>query len=173
MGELKDPAPSALDAQLAAADQGGASAPAADPAAPGAPAAPAPEQLDAEQVGQWVAFAQQLGELARSMCPEETAHWTPARLEALGVALARCARRYGWTFGDAMTHPVLGLAFAAAPLAWPFIRPYVLGMLKPAAKGGRGEASQRAAAPAGMGQGVANPEPAASPQRPPKVDPIA
>lgn len=109
-----------------AADRGESAPPPPEGAAP----APGPSSPPDES-GQWIAAALQFGDVARQALPERVAaHWTDARLENLGKALARCAAHYGWKFGGIINHPVAGLAAAAFPLAWPALEPMVMRYVK-------------------------------------------
>lgn len=109
-----------------AADRGEAPSPAVEGGAgPSSPQAPPDES------GRWVAAALQFGDVARQALPEHAAkHWTDARLQNVGKALARCAQHYGWKFGGLINHPLAGLAAACFPLAWPLAEPYVMRQVK-------------------------------------------
>lgn len=141
MGEVAKAAPDDLLALAQAADRGEA-APAAAPAVEGA----APAAVD--DAAQWVEASRQFGSIARTALPAiYSQHWTDARLEALGVALARCAKHYGWKFGAFLNHPVAGLAVAAFPLAWPMLEPHVMPYLKRAAPAAEAPAEPEASPP--------------------------
>lgn len=131
---LADAAPdeAALLARATAAQAAVNPAPAAD--APGAPGSPAASPaVDAQQ---WRDAAILYGRIAAESLPEKyRAHWTDARLGKVGDELANCARHYGWTFGDEFNHPLMRLAAAAFPLAWPFIEPHVMRRFKIAPAG--------------------------------------
>lgn len=126
------PDPAVAEALRAAelADRGEA---AAGPAA----AVPAGEAPPIDEAAQWIEAAQQFGRTARELLPKAVREeWTEERLAEFGRALARCAVHYGWTVGGLVKHPLVGLAFAAFPLAWPIARPYVqpyIAQLAPAA----------------------------------------
>lgn len=156
-----------LDERLDAADKG-------EPAPSSAPGLPAPDPaaVAAELERQkWIDAALRYGAIGRAMVPANVApHWTDERLRAVGVELANCARHYGWTFTQAINHPLLALLAAAFPLAWPLIEPYAMPMIKEL--GGRKEKDvtpPRDNAKAGADQ---PPPPPPPDTKPPKVAPI-
>lgn len=113
-----------LEQRALAADRGEAAA--ADPEAAQATAA------TPDEAQQWVEAVLQLGPMARTVPVPGFDQWTDERLRAFGEALARCAKHYGWTFGGMLSHPLIGLAVAAFPLAWPVAAPYIVPKLKAA-----------------------------------------
>lgn len=88
-----------------------------DTALPGVPVGPvidpAQEWRDAAHMGCGIVVA---------MRPELAAEWTPAVLDRLGDALAKCGERYGWTVQGIFGHPLVGLAFATFPMVTALVR---------------------------------------------------
>lgn len=106
--------PEQLENKVAAADRGEQLA-----ASP-----PPPAVIDDSAA--WVDAAVHYGGVVRAMLPAHVQpHWTEERLAAVGAQLARCAKHYGWKFGEILNHPGAMLAGAAFPLVWPFLEPYV------------------------------------------------
>lgn len=164
-----------LAAAVAAADRGEAVAQVGPDGAVhvGIPPAQTPEQLLASvEAAHWIGAAIQFGSIARTALPDRIAtHWTDARLEDLGKALARCAQHYGWKFGAFLNHPLMGLGAAAFPLAWPILEPYVKAQMEAAKKKNEqveaviNDEVRRATE-------AANAAHAAQKQTPPRVEPI-
>lgn len=89
-------------------------------AVPGADQEPAAPPVDPAQ--EWRDAVVQASGLVLAVHPELSQDWTPARLDALGNALAKCAEHYGWTLGALFGHPLVGLGFASWPLAVPLVK---------------------------------------------------
>jgi len=96
----------------------------AENAAPpvGADGLPVTDQVRADTSGEWREAVRMGCGMVLAVKPELQADWTPGKMDALGDALDRCAVRYGWTVGELLGHPLLGLAFAAWGLAAPLVR---------------------------------------------------
>lgn len=71
---------------------------------------------------EWRDLARFGADLVLAPVPELRTEWSPERIDALGMALARCAEHYGWTTGGIIGHPLAGLAIATWPLAIPVVR---------------------------------------------------
>jgi hypothetical protein len=53
------------------------------------------------------------------LVPELDPVWSPARLDTLSVALARCDQEYGWGgVAEVAKSPLVALAVAGGPIAW-------------------------------------------------------
>jgi hypothetical protein len=78
--------------------------------------APEVEAIPMDSEADWVQAVHDACELVFATMPELEAEWGPDRRERLGVALARCAERYGWTILGILGHPLVGLAFAMFPM---------------------------------------------------------
>lgn len=122
-GVDSDSADGALAARVAAADRGEAA-----PPGQGAPPELVPP-LVVDRAAQFRDGALYFGGVLRTMFTARVqAHWTDERLNALGVALGKCAERYGWNFDP--VHPVAQLGAAALPLLWPIAEPVVTPYLR-------------------------------------------
>lgn len=86
------------------------------------PGAVEPLASPVDEAQEWRDAANMGCGLVIALRPELKAEWTPDKLDALGNALHKCAERYGWTVGGLFGHPLVGLAFAAWPLAVPMVR---------------------------------------------------
>jgi hypothetical protein len=65
----------------------------------------------------WLQAVDVAGEIIGATWQSARPVWNPAAKERLAEALARCDEAYGWGgVGSIMSHPLLGLAFAAFPL---------------------------------------------------------
>jgi len=110
--------------KVARADLGEASPPPAAP--PPSSSEPQPAPI-VDESAPWIDAAMQYGAVLRTALPEgAAAHWTDERLHKFGEALARCARHYGWKWGELFNHPLAILAAAGWPLAWPIAAPYLM-----------------------------------------------
>jgi len=66
----------------------------------------------------WLQAVNTAGEIISATWPSARPVWNPGAQERLAAALARCDEAYGWGgVGSLMSHPLLGLALAAFPLA--------------------------------------------------------
>ncbi|MFJ1251915.1 hypothetical protein [Cupriavidus sp. CuC1] len=94
----------------------------------------------------WRQAVRAAGDIVCSALPEAKPVWTGERMDNLGDALSRCDEMYGWGgAGSLFSHPLLGLAVAAFPLA--------LGTLN-TVKAVKAKAQEKGAPPAGLAQPV-------------------
>ena len=113
----------------------------------------------------WVEAVLMYGSMARAMLPDNVApHWTDERLHNVGQALADVARHYGWTFADAISHPLWKLAGTAFPLAWPLLEPFAKPMLA--------DLMGRKSIDVTPTTSTAEPPPPPAAAKPAKVDPV-
>lgn len=75
-----------------------------------------------DPTAEWIDAANMGCGLVIAVYPELKDDWTKDRLDALGVALSKCAERYGWTVAELLGHPLVGLAFATWPLGAALVR---------------------------------------------------
>ena len=76
-------------------------------------------QQQQENAEGWRQAVRAAGDIVTSALPEAKPVWTRERMDNLGDALARCDEVYGWGgAGNLLTHPLIGLAVAAFPLAF-------------------------------------------------------
>jgi hypothetical protein len=87
-------------------------------AAQNADAAAQADERAEDAVEGWLQAVGTAGEIISATWPSARPVWNPGAQERLAAALARCDEAYGWGgVGSLMSHPLLGLAFAAFPLA--------------------------------------------------------
>ncbi|MBT2180499.1 hypothetical protein KKP06_22035 [Ralstonia pickettii] len=76
------------------------------------------QQQQQENADGWRQAVRAAGDIVTSALPEAKPVWTGERMDNLGDALARCDEQYGWGGAGALfSHPLIGLAVAAFPLA--------------------------------------------------------
>jgi hypothetical protein len=129
VGALED-----LHDRAAAADLGQVLPGPGIPAEPGAiaPGLPAPPP-DPERE-KWIAGARRFCGMGRGMFTVLQAEWTDQKIDALGIALADCAKHYNWKFSGFFSHPLLALIGAGGVLAWPIARPIAMPYIDAALK---------------------------------------
>lgn len=82
-----------------------------------AEAAAEADQRAEDSTAGWLQAVDVAGEIIGATWQSARPVWNPAAKERLAEALARCDEAYGWGgVGTIMSHPLLGLAFAAFPL---------------------------------------------------------